>query len=170
MTLLSTVCRFLIPAKQVGYLPGSTLSNDTNFIELKRSVDRMEDLTASLFYNPNSPSDHVTWSDIFVVSANTKPLLYSKNCGLPFLTDRSGINTRSIILLLPHNICDLILTSYQNVQFICTLAATPRSLPTQPVTPRSMVIGLLPGFTCQPSSSMPLLPFTLGLGASPLTL
>ena len=96
--------------------------------------------------------------------------VYSKNCGLPFLTDRSGNNTRSIILLLPHNICDLILTSYQNVQFICTLAATPRSLPTQPVTPRSMVIGLLPGFTCQPSSSMPLLPFTLGLGASPLTL
>ena len=63
-----------------------------------------------------------------------------------------------------------VLTHYQNVQFICTLAAIPRSLPTQPVTPRSMVIGLLPGFTCQPSSSMPLLPFTLGLGASPLTL
>ena len=62
------------------------------------------------------------------------------------------------------------LTQYQNVQLACTLAVIPRCLPTQPVTPRSMVIGLLPGFTCQPNSIIPLLPFTLGLGASPLTL
>ena len=44
MTLLSTVCRFLILAKQVGYLPGSTFSNVANFIELKRFVDRREGL------------------------------------------------------------------------------------------------------------------------------
>ena len=69
-----------------------------------------------------------------------------------------------------HRICYLVLTLYQNVQFACKLAVIPRCLPTQPVTPRSMVIGLLPGFTCQPNSIIPLLPFTLGLGASPLTL
>ena len=40
MTLLSTVCRFLIPAKQDGYLPGSTLSNVANFMELKRFAVR----------------------------------------------------------------------------------------------------------------------------------
>ena len=74
MTLLSTVCRFLIPAKQDGYLPGSTFSNVANFIELKRFVGRWVGLTASLFYNPNSPPDHVTRPDIFVVSANTKSL------------------------------------------------------------------------------------------------
>jgi hypothetical protein len=44
MTLLSTVCRFLILAKQVGYLPGSTFSNVANFIELKRFVDMREGL------------------------------------------------------------------------------------------------------------------------------
>jgi len=44
MTLLSTVCRFLIPAKQDGYLPGSTFSNVANFIKLKRFVDRREGL------------------------------------------------------------------------------------------------------------------------------
>ena len=69
-----------------------------------------------------------------------------------------------------HRICYLVLTDYQNVQFACKFAVMPRCLPTQPVTPRSMVMGLLPGFTCQPNSIMPLLPFTLGLGASPLTL
>ena len=62
------------------------------------------------------------------------------------------------------------LSVHQNVQLACTFAVMPRCLPTQPVTPRSIVIGLFPGFTCQPSSIMPLLPFTLGLGASPLTL
>jgi hypothetical protein len=44
MTLLSTVCRFLILAKQDGYLPGSTFSNVANFIKLKRFVDRREGL------------------------------------------------------------------------------------------------------------------------------
>ena len=80
MTLLSTVCRFLIPAKQDGYLPGSAFSNVANFMELKRFADRREGLTASLFYNPDSPHP-----------------LYSKNCGLPFLTDRSGSNAQSFI-------------------------------------------------------------------------
>ena len=69
-----------------------------------------------------------------------------------------------------HRICYLVLTQYQNVQFACKFAVMPLCLPTQPVTPRSMVMGLLPGFTCQPNSIIPLLPFTLGLGASPLTL
>ena len=44
-------------------------------------------MTASLFYNPNSPPDHVTWPDIFVVSENTKPLLYSKKLR-PAISDR----------------------------------------------------------------------------------
>ena len=93
MTLLSTVCRFLNPAKQVGYLPGSTLSNVVNFMELKRSADRREGLTASLFYNPNSPHP-----------------LYSKNCGLPFLTDRSG----KIIFKVPPNYLKLAKSTHKS--------------------------------------------------------
>jgi hypothetical protein len=92
MTLLSTVCRFLIPAKQVGYLPGSTLSNDTSFIELKRSVDRMEDLTASLFYNPNSPSGHFSDRTFFVTPAVKR-----------FSSLLSVINIDSLICLSPYD-------------------------------------------------------------------
>ena len=44
MTLLSTVCCFLILAKQVGYFPGSTFSNVANFIKLKRFAGWREGL------------------------------------------------------------------------------------------------------------------------------
>ena len=93
MTLLSTVCCFFILAKQVGYLLGSTFSNVANFIELKRSAGRREGLTASLFYNPNSPHP-----------------LYSKNCGLPFLTDRSG----KIIFKVPPNYLKLAKSTHKS--------------------------------------------------------
>ena len=93
MTLLSTVCRFLIPAKQDGYLPGSTFSNVANFVVLKRFAGRREGLTASLFYNPNSPHP-----------------LYSKNCGLPFLTESSG----KIIFKVPPNYLKLAKSTHKS--------------------------------------------------------
>jgi hypothetical protein len=50
-------------------------------------------LTASLFYNPNSPHP-----------------LYSKNCGLPFLTDRSG----KIIFKVPPNYLKLAKSTHKS--------------------------------------------------------
>ena len=71
-------------------MPDSTLSNVVNFMELKRSADRWGGLTASLFYNPNSPSGHFSDRTFFVTPAVKR-----------FSSLLSVINIDSLICLSP---------------------------------------------------------------------